>query len=367
MKFNILHVEWSSGWGGQEQRILLECRKVMALGHSVLIACQPGSGILRGAHEQEIPVIEVVIRGSWDINAVLAIYNIIKKYNITVVNTHSGKDTWVGGFAAKMARTPLFVRTRHLAIPISRNPFNFIHKLADGIITTGESVRTALIENNGVATERIVSIATGVTLDRFSPVIDGTELRKEMGISKDARIISIVAILRKVKRHDVFLQAAKLLLQRYPNLRFLIVGDGPMRDDIVARVSELGLEQSVIMTGHREDIPQVFAISDVVVLTSDKEGVPQSLSQAMAMKRPVVAASVGGIPDLITDGETGLFAEAGNPASFAERISELLDNESLRDQLGSAACRHIHEHFTDEIMAQQTIEFYQKLVGLKST
>lgn len=161
-----------------------------------------------------------------------------------------------------------------MAIPISRNPFNFIHKLADGIITTGESVRTALIENNGVATERIVSIATGVTLDRFSPVIDGTELRKEMGISKDARIISIVAILRKVKRHDVFLQAAKLLLQRYPNLRFLIVGDGPMRDDIVARVSELGLEQSVIMTGHREDIPQVFAISDVVVLTSDKEGVP---------------------------------------------------------------------------------------------
>lgn len=364
-KFRILHTEWSSGWGGQEQRILLECSKVIELGHTVIIACQPDSGIIRGARERGIPVAEVVMRQSYDPKALMDIYRLIKKHEINVVNTHSGKDNWLGGLAAKLAGTPLLVRTRHLAFPISNNPFNFINKLADGIITTGQSVRNNLIENNKIPPERIVSIPTGVPLERFSQPTDSRKLLDELGIKEGSKIVTIVAILRSVKRHDVFLDAAKLLLEKQQNLRFLIVGDGPCKDDIKRHIKELGLEKFVIMTGHREDVPNIFAVSDVVALTSDNEGVPQSLSQAMFMGRPVVAAPVGGIPDLISDGITGLFAEAGNPASFAEKIAMLINNSVLCTKLANAAHTHIIEEFTDTIMAQKTLEFYKRLAGYR--
>lgn len=338
----------------------------MAMGHDVLIACQPESGILREARKRGIATVETSIRGSWDIRAMVTIGRIIRKHGISVVNTHSGKDTWVGGFAARLAGSPLFVRTRHLAIPISNSPLNFIHKLADGIITTGESVREALISHNRVSPHRIVSIPTGVPLEKFSPELDGAAIRRELGIAPGRRVVTIVAILRKIKRHDLFLEMARQLLQRYPDLVFLIVGDGPMRDEIIAQRKVSGLEQDVIMTGHREDIPDIIAASDIVVLTSDKEGVPQSLSQAMAMAKPVVAAPVGGIPDLVLDYETGLFADAGSGASFTAKVSELLDNESLRTSLGKSAREHVLNQFTAEIMAERTIEFYDKLSVLRS-
>jgi len=126
MMYRILHTEWSMGWGGQEQRIVLECRKLIEVGHSVIIACQPGSGILAKARAWNIPVEEVVMRGSVDLRAILRISRIIREKQIQVVNTHSGKDSWVAGFAAKLAGADLLVRTRHLSVPVSSNPLNFI-------------------------------------------------------------------------------------------------------------------------------------------------------------------------------------------------------------------------------------------------
>jgi glycosyltransferase involved in cell wall biosynthesis len=363
--FRILHIEWSSGWGGQEQRIILECKKIMEMGHFVIIGCQPGSGLMERAIQAGIHVEKLVIRQSYDIKAILDTFRLIKKHAINVINTHSGKDTWVGGVAAKLAGSPLFVRTRHLAIPISNNPFNFIHKLADGIITTGEAVKNALINNNGYPAERIASIATGVPLDRFARTEDDGSLRKELAIDKNVRIVTIVAILRNVKRHDIFLDSVLVLKNRYKDLKFLIVGEGPMRQSIESKIIDNGLQNDVIMTGHREDIPRILAASDIIVLTSDKEGVPQSLSQAMAMGKPVVASAVGGIPDLIDDGVTGLFAEPGNASSYADKISVLLENDELRSRIALEGQKHVLNNFTDTIMANKTIDFYRKLAEFR--
>jgi glycosyltransferase involved in cell wall biosynthesis len=148
-------------------------------------------------------------------------------------------------------------------------------------------------------------------------------------------------------------------------VKFLIVGDGMMQESIKQKIAELGLSDVVLMTGYRSDVPAVMASSDVVVLTSDSEGVPQVLTQAMAMQRPVVAAPIGAIPDLIEDGVTGLFADAGNARSFADKILMLLRDDGLRHNLGSAARQHVLKHFTDDIMAEKTINFYRQLLNLK--
>jgi glycosyltransferase involved in cell wall biosynthesis len=367
MNYSILHTEWSNGWGGQEQRIILECRKMRELGHKVVIACQPGSGILAKAREFDIPVEEVVMRGSIDPFAVWNLYRVIKRHGINVVSTHSGKDSWSAGFAAKLARVDLLVRTRHLSLPVSNSPFNFVYRMADGIVTTGEAIRNTLIADNGMAPERIVSIATGVSMERFDAGRTGSpQLKKDLGIPEGAPVVTMVAVLRGMKRHDLLVAAAALLRGEFPETRYLVVGDGPGRESIEGMVREAGLEDRVIMTGYRNDVPEILAISDLVVLTSDRfEGVPQSISQAMAMARPVVAAPVGSTAELVLDGATGLLAQTGDAASFARAIARLLTDAPLRSALGQAARAHVLQGYTDDIMAQKTENFYRLLLSRK--
>jgi glycosyltransferase involved in cell wall biosynthesis len=365
--FRILHTEWSTGWGGQEHRILLECQKMEERGHRMLIACQPGSGILGRARACGLRTEEVVIRGSFDPRAILALRRIIRREQIQVVNTHSGKDSWAGGFAAKLAGADLLVRSRHLSVPISNHSLNFVYSMTDGIITTGEAIRDSMIGNNGIDPAKIISIATGVSLGRFNPEFANTlRLRSEFGISADAVLLTMVAVLRSMKRHDLFLRAAVELKQRFRGIRFLLVGEGPGRATIEQLIRDFGLTSDCILAGYRDDIPDILAASDIVALTSDRfEGVPQSLSQAMAMARPIVAAPVGSIEELVLHERTGLIAEAGNAESFARQIARLVADPALRATLGKAAREHILASYTDDIMARRTEEFYWRLLERK--
>jgi len=364
----ILHTEWSKGWGGQGQRIILECRKLMALGYKVVIACQPGSPILEKAMENGIPFEEVRIRGKLDLLAILNIVRVIRKHRITVVNTHSSKDTWVASLAAKLSGVPLLIRTRHISNRIPNNPFNLVHRLADGISTTGDLIRDELIKVNRFSPEKVRSIPSGVSLARFDPsTADGARVRREFGISDQCQLVTMVAVYRGMKRHDLLVNAATVLRQSFPEVKLLLVGRGTDSDELKKIVSEAGLQGTIICSGHRDDIPDILSASDVVVLTSDRdEGVPQALSQAMAMQRPVVAAPIGSIPELVLDGQTGLLARTGDAQSFAEMIGRLLLDEALRVRLGKAARQHVLANYTDDIMANKTIAFYRRLLAAKS-
>jgi glycosyltransferase involved in cell wall biosynthesis len=132
-------------------------------------------------------------------------------------------------------------------------------------------------------------------------------------------------------------------------------------------VAGAGLQDTVICAGHRDDIPDILSASDVVVLTSDRdEGVPQALTQAMAMECPVVAVPIGSIPELVLDGQTGLLARTGDAQSFAALIEKLLADPLLRASLGKAGRRHVLDNYTDDIMAERTIAFYRRLLAQKT-
>ena len=213
----VLHTEWSNGWGGQEIRVINEMIAVREEGVDVFLACRDDTVIKKKALENNIKVFTLPFRGNVDFKTLFSLNKIIKDYSIDIVNTHSGKDTWVGGLAAKLARIK-FIRTRHLSNLISPARTNFINELADYIFTTGESVRVDMIKYNRIQSHKIQSIPTGIDSTIFNPDnYDIAECRKQFNLRDDEIAIGILAVLRQFKRHDLFLEMAKALIEKYPD------------------------------------------------------------------------------------------------------------------------------------------------------
>ena len=245
----VLHTEWSDGWGGQEIRIINEMTAVREEGVEVFLACRDDSFIKRKAIENNIKVFTLPFRGNSDFKTLFGLNKIIKTFSIDILNTHSGKDTWVGGLAAKLTGIK-FIRTRHLSNRISPVRTNFINELADYVVTTGESVRNDMIKYNRIKPKLIQSIPTGIDDDVFDPALYSKDLcRQNFGIEQDEIAIGNIAVLRQFKRHDLFLEMAKLLVDSYPNkkLVFLLAGDGPQKDNIVSLIDQLDLTLKVRM------------------------------------------------------------------------------------------------------------------------
>ena len=212
MTLTVLHTESSNGWGGQENRILKESLGLKKIGVRVLIACQPGSVLAERGTEAGIEVKKIEMKSSISIFAVAAFLKIIRNENINIVCTHSGKDSMLGAIACRLSNMkPVIVRTRHLALPItSKITYSLLpHK----VVTVSEYVRRYLIEEKGMAADKVVSIPTGIDIERFNPDVVRAVPREELGIAADAQIVGTVAILRRKKGHHILLDAIPIVLR----------------------------------------------------------------------------------------------------------------------------------------------------------
>lgn len=339
-------------------RIMAETRWLLAHGWDALVACQPESRLLVEARAAGLPLVTVKMRGPADLLAIAALRRLAKEREVALVHTHSSIDSWVATLAAKTLSLPV-VRSRHVSIPIPRRAA-LVYRLADRVITSGDAIRD-IVRAAGVKAERIVSIPAGVDTTRFHPGVSGGAVRKELGLT--GPVAGLVAMLRGSKGHRFFLEAAREVLQALPETRFLIVGDGIGYEDVKRRVREMGLEQAVIMTGFRTDIPEVMAALDVLVLPSIKsEGTSQAILQALAMGTPVVATATGGIPEVIRDGETGRLVPPADPHDLAQAILSLLRDSAWARQLAQAGQALVRERYTIENMMAQTTRVYAELL-----
>ena len=358
------------GWGGQEMRILSDCRGLMARDHKAVIVCPPGSRIAERAIEEKIPVIRMPMsRGRMALDIAVA-QALLRRYNVDIVNTHSATDSWIFGIAGRMVRAKV-VRTRHLSHPIRRGIASSLlyGRIPNAIVTTGESIRRTMIDVNRVRADRIISIPTGADLKRFDPQsVSADGARGELGIPADAPVIITVAMLRAMKGHRYLVEAAPRVLDAVANARFLFVGDipsaSPLRDQIEQRIRELGLEGSFILAGLREDVPSLLAASDIMALPSiEGEGVPQSVTQAMAMALPVVASDVGSVSDAVVGGETGLLVPPRDPDALAGSLIKLLQDKILARRMGAAGRKLVETSFSAEQTINRTIALYEALLA----
>ncbi|HJW27022.1 MAG TPA: glycosyltransferase family 4 protein [Rhodocyclaceae bacterium] len=358
----ILHTEWSDGWGGQERRIFTEMLGMRDRGHEVRLATRPTCALGREAAKAGIPVDPVAFGGKFHLPSILALKRLVAEKGIDVVNTHSGIDSWVGGIAARLAGVPL-VRTRHLNLPLRRNWANFVHYLPHRVVTCGQAMRTKLIEEHGFPRGEVVSIPTGIDFSAFRPRREGRDVRAELGIAPDAWVVLMVAVIRRVKRHEVAIRAFAEFVRDNPGAVLVLCGEGPMREAMENLCREVEVMESVLFLGHRDDVPDIMAAADVLLLTSESEGVPQAVSQGLGCGLPVVATRVGGVPELVQDGESGLLVPAEDPPAVARALHRLAGEPDLAARLGRKGREFALGQLSLEAMLDATERLYDQVLA----
>lgn len=341
-------------------RNLTEARWLQDLGWRVLVACRPGSGILARAQRAGVSAVPLPMRAAWDLASVFKLVALIRREHVDLVNTHSSADAWLGGLAARLAGVPV-VRSRHVSIPIRRRLNPVYSLLADRVITSGEAIRRLVIAA-GVRPDKVVAIPAGVDLAEFSRPGTGDRIKNEFGLKRP--VIGSIAMFRGSKGHDLLLEAFDHLRGQFPEARLLLVGDGIRRQWAESLARERGLNGWVTFTGFREDVPDLLSAMDCFVLASTRtEGVPQSLLQAMAARVPVVASAVGGIPEVVEDGATGLLVPPGDSKALAAAVGAVLKDPQSARRRAEAARTLVAARFSRDRLMDRLVILYRELIA----
>ena len=346
----IVHTEASCGWGGQEIRILEESSGLIERGHEVVILCPAESHICKEGPRRGVQTVPLPI-GRKNLKGFLALRRWLAGHDVDVINTHSSTDSWLAALACKTLRNPpAIVRTRHISSPVPDNfPTRWLYaKAAAHVVTTGESLRRQLIEKVGVPPGQVTSVPTGIDPVRFSPG-DKAATRNALGLDPDKHYLGIVATLRSWKGHLYLLEA--FASANLPGWTLLIVGDGPMRETIEAKIAELALGERAKLVGQQQRPEDWLRALDIFVLPSyANEGVPQAVLQAMFTGLPIVTTPVGAILEAVTDGETALVVPPKDAAALAAALVSLAGTAEARDRFGAAARMRAQERFSRQAM-----------------
>jgi glycosyltransferase involved in cell wall biosynthesis len=337
---SIVHTENSSGWGGQEIRILTEARGLVDRGHRVTLLTPPEAPIFAAAQRMGIPVVALPIRRK-NLAALAALrrWLVANRDRADVVNTHSSTDSWLAAIAClTIGDPPPLVRTRHVSTTVRTGPTTrwlYAHATAH-VVTTGEALRRQLARDNGIPLDHMTSIPTGIDLARFVPG-DAAAARARLGLPPRPAL-GIVATLRDWKGHEYLFEALAQDRAAWSGWQVLVVGDGPYRDRLDARLAKLRMTGDIRFAGQQEDVVPWLQALDVFALPSyGEEGVPQAIMQAMACGLPVVSTGVGAITEAVDAGVTGLVVEPRSAASLAAGLAALRDDPALRARFGAAA------------------------------
>ena len=363
----MLHINTARTWRGGEQQTLWLCQGLQRRDHRVLLACPPASPLVERARQAGLVVCPVKMRGEWDLRAARELAGIIGRERITLVHFHTAHAHTLGLLAARRAGAFLRFLTRRVDFHIHRHLLNRwkYGPALTAILAISEGIRRVLLED-GLAPGRVITVPSGIDLERLREAGDPEPRRRELGIPGEALVVGTVAALAPHKDHRTFLRAAAAVKRALPEVRFLIVGEGELEAELKELSGSLGLSREVIFTGFREDVLALIRMFDIFVLSSYLEGMGTSLLDAMGLGRPIVATRTGGIPEVVRGGENGLLVPARQPERLAEAIVRLGKDDGLRRRMGEAG-KDMVEDFSVRRTVERTEEVYRRFAHHRHT
>ncbi|MEO7663982.1 MAG: glycosyltransferase [Candidatus Limnocylindrales bacterium] len=354
--------------GGAQEHVLNLMSRIDLTRYDVSIcSLSPGSAV-RKLERAGFDV--CVIDTPDDAQAIEAVAAHLTAVGADVVHNHMYRAEIVGTQAAwRMAdaglRRPYIVGTVHssrIRPDIDKALLRQLTPRMDHLIAVSTSIVHKIADEGRVGAP-VTLIYNGVDLQRYDEQVPCCTLREEYGLPPEGPIVGVVARLEQEKGHPTLIDAWAQVHAEIPDATLLIVGEGSRRALLESHVDGLGLSSSVVFTGRRDDVPAVTAALDVAVLPSYREAQGLTILEAMALSRPVVASNVGGIPEMIEDGITGLLVPPHNPTALATGILRLLRDHPLADTLGRAGHDMVHERFCVELMARAVETIYDEAVA----
>ncbi len=311
------------------------------------------------------------IRPWADVVTLIKLMQFMRRHHITIVHTHSSKAGMLGRWAARLAGVPKIIHTIHGWPFHEQQPLwlrqgyiwleRLSAKVTHRLIAVSQATKSKGLRYKIGRPLQYQVIWPGSDLKTFGPGIvdDHMALREQLHISGYPPVVGMIANMKPQKAPVDFVRMAALVHEQLPEVRFLLVGDGPLRPKVEAAIARLSLEQVVLLTGWRQDVPELMRGLNLVVLTSLWEGLPCVFGQAMKTGLPIVATDVEGARDAITDGETGFLVPIQNPRAMAEKVVLILKDQSLRIRLGRAGMKQA-QRFGLEAMLEKVMEIYAR-------
>jgi len=358
----VLHVDSERTWRGGERQVLELMRRQRARGDEPHLAAPEGSALGARVRAEGFPHHPVAMRGTWDLPAAVRLARLHRSIRPHVAHWHAARAHALGAMAALLAPGPARVLSRRVDFPVRGTPGSrLLYALPiDAILAISDGVRDVLVRC-GVTPERIRVVPSGIDLTPYAATFDRAAIRRHLGLAPGDLLVLQVAALAPHKSQTDFLRAAAITLERRAELRFWIAGEGPLRGALEAEHRGLHLGDRVQILGFRDDIHDLLRAADLFCVSSYLEGLGTSTLDAMAAGLPVVATRVGGIPEAVTDGETGLLVPPRDAAALAEAILALAGDPARRAAMGAKGRVRVVE-FSADRTADRTREAYEEVL-----
>jgi glycosyltransferase involved in cell wall biosynthesis len=339
-------------FGGGE-RVFLQLAAGLKDRFEIFVAATHGGEFEGRLRELDIQFFSVNMgrRLSW--KPVTQLRDIIRQNKIALVHSQGARADFFARVAGRIANAPHILCT--LAMPVEGFDVGFlrkkIYRLADQIsarfIVVSDSLRTTLIEGRGISSQRVVRIYNGIELHQYHPDLNETSLRNNWGIPPSAPLVGAIGRMVWQKGFEFLIHAIPEIISDIHDVRFLFVGDGPLKSDLERLVRQLDISHKVVLSA-----------IDIHVVPSLLEGFPIMTLEAMAMAKPIVATQINGIGEQISDGEEGLLVPPKNPKALAAAVLKLVQNNELASRLGIEARRKVETYFPVEKMVGETEKVY---------
>jgi glycosyltransferase involved in cell wall biosynthesis len=364
-KINVLQLVEGFSFGGAEGKLLELVERLDKSKYNVTVCSLGLGGILQEKFEKiGVKVFVISRKSKFDCAFIFKLVKLMREEKIDILQTTLFFADFIGPIAAKLAGVRVTLAWETISAPewlVKRRliAYKIAMKFADKIISVSEATKTWSIKKRGISPEKLVTIPYGVDLQKYN-LNPASEKRKELGVSSGTILFGTVARLHKQKGHVYLIKAVKDVVKEIPNVKFVFIGDGELREELEEQVNKLKIADNFLFLGFRYDVNELLKTLDVFILPSLYEGLPNVILEAMACGRPVIATSVDGSPEAIENNVTGILVPPRDPVFLKQAISQLAKNKKLRESMGKEGRYRVEKYFSLRGQLEKFENMYDK-------
>jgi len=370
-KIHILFVVDGIEFGGGE-RVFLQLASRLGTFYKIHFAASPGGVFEQKVKEHNVDFFPVDMGRQISVKPIWQLKDIVASKDIHLIHSQGARANFFARVAGRLAGVPHNVCTVATLIEnfyvsparkrIYRMIDNLFQRYVDTFIVVSDALQETLLQNYSIASNRTCRIYNGIDLKKFSPDTYNRNLRKEWKISEAVPLIGSIGRLVWEKGFEFLINAAPGVLRAVPDAKFLIVGEGPLKEQLIVKSEQLNVRDRIVFAGFRNDIKEIIAALDLLVIPSLSEGFPMVILEAMAMEKPIIASCINGIIEQITDGENGVLVSPKDHNALTKSILKLIQDKELSKKLGIAARKKVEQEFSVEKMVAETEKVYLSIV-----